>query len=255
MFFASFLFIGLFLVAFACITLGGLLFDQLTDIPTFINVIEEPEVINAIWISISASTASTAAAFIFGVPLAYILARKEFFGKNFIDGILDLPMMIPHIVAGIALFSIFNPSGIIGAPLKRLGVTFQDHFLGIVVAMLFMSFPYLVNSAREGFKAVDPKFERVSRSLGASQWTTFLKVTFPLAFPSILNGILQCWARGISEFSAVLILAYFPRSAPILIWEKFSSFGLAVSRPISVLLILICLSIFALLRLIGRGGR
>ncbi|MHA1632608.1 MAG: ABC transporter permease subunit [Candidatus Freyarchaeota archaeon] len=211
--------------------------------------------INAIWISISASTASTAVAFIFGVPLAYISARKEFFGKNFIDGILDLPMMIPHIVAGIALFSIFNPSGIIGAPLKRLGVTFQDHFLGIVVAMLFMSFPYLVNSAREGFKAVDPKFEGVSRSLGASQWTTFLKVTFPLAFPSILSGILQCWARGISEFSAVLILAYFPRSAPILIWEKFSSFGLAVSRPISVLLILICLSIFALLRLIGRGGR
>lgn len=248
-FFISFLLIGLFLIAFVCITLGNIFYEQIMDASTFVEVIKEPAVINAIRVSLLATTMSTFIAFVFGVPLAYILARKDFWGKNLIEGILDIPMMIPHIVAGIALFGVFNSSGVIGAPLENLRIVFQDRFLGVVTAMLFMSFPYLVNTAKEGFKTVNQKLENVARSLGASQWTTFLKVTFPLAFPSIFNGILQCWARGISEFSAVLILAYFPKSAPILIWEKFSTFGLTVSRPISVLLILICLTIFALLRL------
>ena len=244
-----FLFLGLFLIAFVCITLGNMFYKQIMDIPTFISVIKDPVVINAIWISISATTFSTLVAFFFGVPLAYFLARNDFWGKSIIEGILDIPMMIPHVVAGIALYAVFNRSGVIGAPLKTLGIIFQDDFPGVVVAMLFMSFPYVVNTAKEGFKTIDPRLENVARSLGASQWKAFLKITFPLAFPSIFNGMLQCWARGISEFSAILILAYFPRSAPILIYEWFTTFGLAVSRPISVLLILICLAIFALSRL------
>ena len=244
-----FLFLGSFLLVFVCVTLGNMFYEQIMDISTFLSVIGDPAVINAIWISISATTLSTIIAFIFGVPLAYFLAKKEFRGKNLIEGILDIPMMIPHIVAGIALFGVFNSSGIIGASFKNLGIRFQDSFLGIVVAMLFMSFPYLVNSAKEGFKTVDPKLENVARSLGAKQRTVFIKIAFPLAFPSIFEGMLQCWARGISEFSAVLILAYFPKSVPILIWEKFSTYGIAVSRAISILLILICLIVFAVLRL------
>ncbi len=247
-FFAFFFFTGLVLVLFVCITIGNMFLEQVKDISTFFKVISETGVVGAIWISLSASTISTLLAFIFGVPLAYVLARKNFPGKSLIEGVIDIPVMIPHIVAGVALFGIFNPSGLVGQPLSQVGVIFQDHFAGVVVAMLFMSFPYLVDSAREGFKSVDPRLENVARSLGASIEVTFLKVTFPLAFPHIFNGLLLCWARGISEFSAVLILAYFPKSAPILIWEKFSTFGLSVSRPISILLIIICLLIFAFLR-------
>lgn len=245
-----FLLIGLFLIAFVCITLGNMFYAQTLDISTFISVVKEPAVIDAILVSTLATTFSTLIAFFFGVPLAYFLARKNFWGKSIVEGILDIPMMIPHIVAGIALFEVFNRSGVIGAPLKTVGITFQDKFLGVVAAMLFMSFPYLVNNAKEGFKTVNPRLENVARSLGASHGKAFLEITFPLAFPSIFNGMLQCWARGISEFSAILFLAYFPKSAPILIFEKFNSFGLTVSRPISVLLILICLAIFALLRLL-----
>jgi len=249
-----FLFLGLVLVAFVFITLGDMLYRQTEDFPALIDAVTNSVVLKAIGISISMAIASTLIAFFFGVPLAYFLARKDFPGKSIIEGIVDIPLMIPHVVAGIALYGIFMRYGVIGAPLKRLGIVTTDAYLGIVVAMLFMSLPYLIDTAREGFKEVDPRLENVARSLGASHWRTFREITFPLAFPSILSGAILSWGRAISEFSAVLILAYHPISAPILIYEKFTSFGLAASRPISVLLISICLVIFVLLRVL-QGKR
>ena len=248
-FLLTLIFIGIFPILYVSTALGDLFLAQIREFSTFIKAIKDPAVLDAIWVSVSATTISTIIASATGIPLAYVLARADFPGKSVVEGILDIPVMIPHIVAGIALYGILNPSGLIGHPLRQIGFIFQDHFLGVTSAMLFMSFPFLIDSAKEGFKTVDPRLENVARSLGASHSTAFLKITFPLAFPSIFNGMLLCWARGISEFSAVLILAYFPKSAPILIWEKFSSYGLSASRPISVLLILICLLIFAILRI------
>lgn len=246
------LFLGLFLVAFVLITLGNLFYQQAEDFDGLIDAATDPVVLKAIGISISMAFFATVIAFVFGVPLAYFLARKDFTGKSILEGIVDIPLMIPHVVAGIALYGIFMRYGVVGAPLRKLGIIVTDAYLGIVVAMLFMSLPYLVDTAREGFKEVDPRLENVARSLGASHWRTFREVTFPLAFPAILSGAILSWGRAISEFSAVLILAYHPISAPILIYEKFTSFGLAASRPISVLLISICLVIFIALRAAHR---
>ena len=243
-----FLFLGLFLVVFICITLGDMFYKQIRDFSTLITTAKDSVVLKAIWISISASGISTAIAFFFGVPLAYLLARKDFIGKSVIEGVVDIPLIIPHVVAGIALYGVFMRSGVFGAPFGKIGIRFVDAFPGIVVAMLFMSFPYVVDTAREGFRTVDSRLENVSRSLGASQWRSFREITFPLASSSIFSGCILAWARGISEFSAVLILAYFPRSAPILIYERFTSYGLSSSRPVSVLLISICLLIFIVLR-------
>jgi molybdate/tungstate transport system permease protein len=151
--------------------------------------------------------------------------------------------------------------GVIGAPLEKLGIAFIDAFSGIVVAMLFVSFPFLVDAAREGFKEVYPRLETVARSLGASQWRTFIKITFPLAASSIFSSAILCWARGMSEFAAVMIIVSFPRSASILIGDRFTSYGLTGlpgipgARPISVLLISICLVIFVLLRVVGKRKR
>ncbi|HEC88819.1 MAG TPA: ABC transporter permease subunit [Thermoplasmata archaeon] len=247
-----FLFLGLFLIIFICITLGDMFYKQIKDFSTLISTAKDSVVLKAILISISASALSTIISFFFGVPLAYFLARKNFIGKSIVEGIVDIPLIIPHIVAGIALYGVFMRTGLLGAPFGKVGVKFVDAFPGIIVAMLFMSLPYLVDTAREGFKAVDPRLENVSRSLGASQWRSFREITFPLASSSIFSGCILCWARGISEFSAVLVLAYFPRSAPILIYERFTSYGLSNSRPISVLLISICLFIFILLRIFKR---
>jgi molybdate/tungstate transport system permease protein len=240
---------GLVLVAFVMITLGNMFYQQAADIPGLISVAMDPVVLKAIGISLSMALAATLVAFIFGVPLAYFLARKEFWGKSIIEGIVDVPLMIPHIVAGIALYGVFMRYGVIGAPLRTFGIVVTDAYPGIVIAMLFMCLPYLIDTAREGFKEVNPRLENVARSLGASHWRTFREITFPLAFPSIMSGAILSWGRAISEFSAVLVLAYHPISAPILIYEKFTSFGLRASRPISVLLITICLVLFVILRL------
>jgi len=252
------LFLGLFLIAFICITLGNMFYTQAKDFSGLIDAATDPVVLTAIWVSISAAICSTLIAFFFGVPLGYFLARKEFFGKSVVESIVDVPLVVPHIVAGIALYGIFMRSGVIGAPLKTLGIAFTDAFPGIVVAMLFVSLPFLVDAAREGFKAVDPRLENVARSLGASQWRTFARITFPLAASSIFSGAILCWARGISEFAAVMIIAAYPRSASILIGDRFTSYGLsglpgiAGARPISVLLISICLIVFVVLRVINQ---
>jgi molybdate/tungstate transport system permease protein len=240
---------GLVLIAFVAITLANMFYQQAEDIPGLISIAVDPVVLKAIGISLSMALVATLVAFVFGVPLAYFLARKNFWGKSVIEGIVDVPLMIPHIVAGIALYGVFMRYGVFGAPLRQLGIIVTDAYPGIVIAMLFMCLPYLVDTAREGFKEVNPRLENVARSLGASHWRTFREITFPLAAPSIMSGAILSWGRAISEFSAVLVLAYHPISAPILIYEKFTSFGLRASRPISVLLITVCLVIFIILRL------
>jgi molybdate/tungstate transport system permease protein len=107
----------------------------------------------------------------------------------------------------------------------------------------------VVNAARSGFEAVSPRLENVSRSLGAGPWATFFGVSLPLAWGAVVSGAVMCWARAVSEFGAIVVLAYHPRVACTLIYDRFTTFGLAASRPVAVLLVLLCLFIFVLVRL------
>jgi molybdate/tungstate transport system permease protein len=109
-------------------------------------------------------------------------------------------------------------------------VQFVDDVPGIVVGMLFVSLPFLVNAAREAFAQVDPELERQAETMGASRWQAFRYVTLPLARRGILAGALLMWGRGISEFGAVIILAYHPKIVPVLVYERFAGFGLAAAR-------------------------
>jgi len=159
------------------------------------------------------------------------------------------PPIVPHSAAGIALLMVFGRRTLLGRAFGLLGLKFVSAAPGIVIAMLFVSLSFLVNAAREGFEAVDPRLERVARTLGASPWRIFWQIAFPLAWRSILSGMILMWARGLSEFGAVVILAYHPMVAPVLLYERFESFGLNYSRPVAALMILICLATFVLLRL------
>ena len=210
------------------------------------------EVYKAILRTFYASFLATLIAFWLGVPLAYLLARFEFPGKELLQGLIDLPIVVPHSAAGIALLMTFGRRMWLGRLFERIGIRFVSEFPGIVIAMLFVSLSFLLNAAREGFEAVDPRLERVARTLGATPWQTFWRISFPLAWRSILSGLIMMWARGLSEFGAVVILVYHPMVAPVLIYERFESFGLDYARPIAALLILICLAIFVLLRLTTR---
>jgi molybdate/tungstate transport system permease protein len=161
-----------------------------------------------------------------------------------VQAVVDLPIVVPHTVAGIALLTVFGSQGVIGSAVEPFGIDFVDAVPGIVVAMLFVSVPFVINSSKNGFQSVEPKLENVARSLGASQFRAFATVSLPLASRSIMTGSVMCWARAVSEFGAVVILVYHPLIAPTLIYERFTDFGLQSARPIAVLLILVCLGIF-----------
>jgi molybdate/tungstate transport system permease protein len=169
-----------------------------------------------------------------------------------VEGVIDVPIVIPHSAAGIALLMVFGREFFLGRAFDSIGIRFTGSVAGIVIAMLFVSVPFLIDAAREGFESVDPRLEKVARTLGATHWQTFWKISLPLAWRGILAGAIMMWARGISEFGAVLILTYHPMVAPILIYERFETYGLRYARPAAVLLILICLFIFAALRALSR---
>jgi len=216
----------------------------------------DEEVRDSIGLTFTASLVATVIAFVCGVPLAYLLARADFPGKWLVEGIIDVPIVVPHSAVGIALLMTLGRRTFLGQAFGRIGIKFVSAAPGIVAAMLFVSLSFLVNAAREGFEAVDPRLERVARTLGASPWQSFWRVSFPLAWRSILSGIILMWARGLSEFGAVVILAYHPMVAPVLLYERFESFGLHYSRPVATLMILICLATFVALRLTaGRKGK
>jgi molybdate/tungstate transport system permease protein len=204
-------------------------------------------------IGLSLYTAGWAAAlsFFFGTPFAYLLARKSFPGKKLVESIVDLPIMIPHPVIGIAILGIVGREHWLGKLLMDAGIRVMGSISGIVIVLTFVGLPFYINAVKSGIEAIPVRLEKVSRSLGASLGQTFLRVTLPLAWRSMLVGLILCSARAISEFGAVVIVAYHPMVAPVLIYERFTAYGLKYSQPVAVLLILVCLALFIVLRVLS----
>lgn len=249
LFYLIFSFLGGLLLLFVLLPL---LHTMLSQSPSaLIEVARDKEVLEAIFNSVSLAILTAILASVLGVPLAYLLARKQFRFKSVVESIVDLPLAVPHTVAGIALLFVFGRASFIG---QLLNIDLIGTRMAIVLAMLFVSLPYLVNSAREGFEAVDERLEKVARSLGSSPFDTFWRVSFPLAKQSILVGLLLTWARAISEFGAVVIVAYYPMTAPVKIFDAFTTQGLKHSSAIAALLLLVCLGGFILFRLFCHGG-
>lgn len=212
------------------------------------------EIRQAIALSLEAAVVATTIAALAGVPLAYVLARGAFAGGGIVAALIDLPLAVPHTVAGIALLLVLGRQGVIGAAADAIaGLRFWGTLAGVVAAMLFVAAPYAVNAARIGFEAVDPRLEQVARTLGMGPWRTLLHVTLPLARRGIATGLTLTFARALSEFGAVAILAYYPMTAPVKIYELFLSVGLSEASGAAVLLLAVSLALFLLLRLLAPG--
>jgi molybdate/tungstate transport system permease protein len=206
----------------------------------------DPRTENAIITSFYCALLATVFAFVLGVPLAYMFTRYEFRGKKLIDSLIDLPIIIPHNAAGLALIAILGSGSLIGGFFGRLGVSFVNTIFGIVVAMAFVSAPFMIRSAQEAFTSVDPKMEYVARSLGASRVSVFTEVTLPAGLRGILTGCILTWARAISEFGAVLYLAYYPMTAPVYVDYVYTSEGLQAALPVvGLLLVLAVIALIA----------
>jgi molybdate/tungstate transport system permease protein len=215
----------------------------------FWSALTEPEVLRSISLTFGAAALATLIAAATGVPLAFLLARRGFRGRRLVEALVNLPIVIPHTAAGVALLLVFGRRGLLGQWLTPLGIAFTDNLAGIVVGMLFVSLPFLVNLSRESFALVDEELERVAFIDGATPWQAFWHVSLPQAWRGILAGALMMWARGISEFGAVVILAYHPKIVPVLVFERFQGFGLVAVQPVAALLIFVALATFIFLRL------
>jgi molybdate/tungstate transport system permease protein len=163
--------------------------------------------------------------------------------------------VVPHPVAGIALLLFLGRRTPVGGALAELGLQVVGRTPGIVAAMLFVSVPILVSGARASFDGVDPRLERVARSLGDTPWRAFRRVTLPLARRGIGAAALLAWARSVSEFGAIVVLTYHPPVASVLIYDRFTTEGLAGAVPAAALLLLVALAILVAVRVLERGRR
>ena len=214
----------------------------------------DKDVLLAVARSLGLSLTAGLLAFALGTPLSYLLARKEFPGKKIIEGIIDLPVMIPHPVVGIAILSLAGRTHPFGRFLSGMGIEIMGTRTGIVTVLVFVGIPFYVNAVKAGFESVPVRLEYASRTLGAGTFETFRRVTLPLTWRHMVLGIIMCTARAISEFGAVVIVAYHPMTAPVMIYERFTAYGLKYSQPVAVWLILLSLALFIVLRMMSRSA-
>jgi len=215
--------------------------------------IGDKDVVAAILRSVGLSFAAGIFAFFMGTPLAYLLARREIPGKKIIEGIIDLPIMIPHPVVGIAILSLAGKNHPLGKLLYEFGIQIMGTKTGIVVVLLFVGLPFYINTVKAGFESVPLRLENASRTLGAGAMETFRRITLPLTWRHMILGIIMCTARAISEFGAIVIVAYHPMTAPVMIYERFTAYGLKYSQPVAVWLIFISFALFVVLRMLSRS--
>lgn len=161
----------------------------------------------ALWLTLRTTFLSTLLCIALGLPVAYLLARREFRGKGVLDTLVDLPVVIPPVVAGVALLLAFGRYGLVGRHLSAFGIQIGFTPAAVVMAQLFIASPYFIRAARAGFEGVDEDLEQAAYTLGASRWRTFWSVTAPLAGPSLTAGAVYAWARALGEFGATMMFA------------------------------------------------
>jgi molybdate/tungstate transport system permease protein len=211
------------------------------------------ELRDALALTALTATAATLVTVALGTPLAWLLARGRMPASTLVSALLDLPLLIPHPVAGIALLLAFGRTSPPGAALARAGLAIAGSPLGIGLAMLFVAAPLYVSAAREAFGRVDARYESVARTLGDSLWRAVWRVTRPLAGRGLLAAAVVMWARAVSEFGAIVILTYNPKVASVLSYDRFTSFGLDAALPVAAVLVLLALVPLLVLRSLRAG--
>ncbi|HUF00592.1 MAG TPA: ABC transporter permease [Anaerolineales bacterium] len=238
---------SLLLLALLALPILALLWRAGTD--GMLSLIAQPSAIAALRLSLLTSTLSTLIAIATGTPLAFVLARRKFAGKTFLELVIDLPIVLPPSVAGIALLIAFGRQGVFGAWLNAIGITLPFTTTAVVLAQTFVSAPLFVRAARIGFAEIDHKIVEAAYVEGSNEWQLFRYLMFPLAGRAILSGAILAWTRAIGEFGATILFAGnlegVTQTMPLAIYlglERSLGIALALSTVlvfVSVLLLLV----------------
>jgi ABC-type sulfate transport system permease component len=224
-----------------------------TDVHSLEVLLRDPRIRAAIATTLATATVSTLILIVGVTPLAYALARLRFPGRELILCLIDLPIVIPQSAAGIALVCLLGRKQFLGGLLAdQFGVCFDGTVLGICLAQTFVAMPFFGKSALAAFQAVDEELEAVAATLGAPPWSVFWRIALPLASRGVAIGAVLALARAAGEFGALLFLAPTPETAPVAVFNRFNSMGIAEVAPLVSLLLLVSLATFFLLQLATR---
>jgi molybdate transport system permease protein len=212
----------------------------------------------ALRISLLTTTASLALTLVLGTPLAYVLARGRFPGRSAVDAIVDLPIVVPPAVAGLALLFVFGRYGVAAPLLGALHVSLAFTTAAVVLAQLFVGAPFYVRAARAGFAAVPLVYEEAAATLGLGPLRTFAQVTAPLALPVLTGGAMLAWARALGEFGATIMFAGnlpgVTQTLPLAVYLGLESGNLDLATTLAVVLVTLALGVAFAARLLERRG-
>jgi molybdate transport system permease protein len=222
----------------------------------FTAAVVTPQALAALRLSLLTTAASLALTLTLGTPLAYVLARARFPGHAAVDALVDLPIVVPPAVAGLALLFVFGKYGFAAPALDALHVRVAFTTLAVVLAQLFVGAPFYVRAARAGFAAVDRIYEEASATLGMGPLRTFARVTVPLAFPALAGGAVLAWARGLGEFGATIMFAGnlqgVSQTLPLAVYLGLESGDIDLAGALAVVLVTIALAVVAATRILER---
>lgn len=207
---------------------------------------------------LSLGTSAVALVFVLlaGTPIAYLLARGSFPGIRIIDALIDLPIILPPAVAGIALLSAFGRRGLLGGTFDQLGIDIAFSTTAVIIAQAFVSAPFFIRTARAGFARIDRSVEEAAANLGASPWGVFREVTLPLSRASLIAGAVLSWARALGEFGATIMFAGnrkgTTQTMPLAIYERFGAGDLPTALLLSTILLGTSVVFLVIVRLVGE---
>lgn len=216
-----------------------------------------PAVLDALLLSFVTTACSLALTVAVGLPLALVLARRRFRGAWFVETLVDLPIVLPPAVAGLALLLLLGRRGLLGAPLDVLGVTIPFTTVAVILAQAFVAAPFFVRAARAGFAVIDRDLEDAARVDGARERDLFRWITMPLAAPALAAGMVMAWARALGEFGATIMFAGNvggrTQTLPLLVYGEFGGGDLDASIAAAAVLVLAAGGVLVAVRVLHWG--
>jgi molybdate transport system permease protein len=219
--------------------------------------IASPVVFDALWLSLATTAISLLITVTLGLPLAILLARREFRGKGWLEAIVDLPIVLPPSVAGLALLLVFGRRGLLSAPFEILGIAIPFTTIAVILAQTFVSAPFFIRSARTGIAGVDRDLEDAARVDGASERQLFRAITVPLASAALAAGLVMTWARSLGEFGATIMFAGNvegrTQTLPLVVYGEFQGGDLDASIAAAAILVIAAFGVLVAIRVFHWG--
>ena len=244
-------------LALAFLTLPVVAIFVNTGPEQLISSLGDPQAREALRLSLETSTIAVIVIVLVGTPAAFLLATRSFRGKSTVVTLLELPLVLPPAVAGIALLAALSPKGILGGALADANIQLVLQTSGVVVALVFVSSPFYLSQAQAAFAAVDRTYLDASRTLGSGEGATFLRVAIPLALPGIVAGLALSWGRALGEFGATLMFAGsfqgITQTVPLAIYDQFAT-DFPAALALSVILVFVSAGLLLAMKLASSSA-